>query len=151
MYIPADKTYNYYKLKPDKYNQMLMKNINKDYRKDCNSSNIADINEKSKQIAVRLGIEDRVYTYPNKTCFGNIKDHKQNFACNPSLRLLNPATNQLGSISKRIVEKICNQLREKLQVTQWKSTKSVINWFKKIPNKKNKKFVKLDRKVFIHQ
>ena len=39
---------------------MLMKNINKDYPKNNNKS-IADINDKSKSTAVRLGIEDRVY------------------------------------------------------------------------------------------
>ena len=135
--VPADKTFNFYRVEKEQYKSLLMKNINNEYHKDKNST-LEDINDESKKIATSLGIEDRVFAYPRRSCFGNLKDHKNTFESNPTTRLLNPASNHLGKISKKIVEKICNVLREKLAVTQWKSTKDVITWFKGIENKKTR-------------
>ena len=39
-------------------------------------------------------------------CFFTLKDHKDNFGNNLQVRLINPAKNELGRISKVILDKI---------------------------------------------
>ena len=38
LYVPADKTTNFYKVSPDKYNDLMQQNINKDYKKTSTKS-----------------------------------------------------------------------------------------------------------------
>ena len=58
---------------------------------------------------------------------------------NATARLINSAKNEIGKTSKVILKIIHKELRNKLQLQQWNNTTSVINWFKKIKNKTNKK------------
>ena len=81
-------------------------------------------------------------------CFITLKDHKENFANNPTCRLINPAKNELGRISKAILDKINHNLCKKLKVNQWKNTQNVIEWFKNIPDKHLYKFIMFDIKDF---
>ena len=69
-----------------------------------------------------------------------MKDHKPNFKNNPKVRLINPAKNEIGRISKNILDKINHQLRDSLRINQWKDTSGVIEWFLKIPDKNRYKF-----------
>ena len=73
--------------------------------------------------------------------FITLKDHKENFANNPSVRLINPAKNELRKISKTILDKIYNNIRGTLNLNQWKNTQNVIGWFKSIQNKDLHKFI----------
>ena len=41
-----------------------------------------------------------------QNCFITLKYHKPNFQNNPKVKLLNPAKNELGRISKTILDKI---------------------------------------------
>ena len=66
----------------------------------------------------------------------------------PTCRLINPTKPELGKFSKKIIENINKQLIEKLKVNQWKSTKNVTDWFKKIDNKKDRTFIQFDIKEF---
>ena len=68
----------------------------------------------------------------------HIKKNKDNFANNPEVRLINPPKNELGRMSKVLLDKI----------NQSKNTQNVIGWFNKIPNKKVHKFVVFDIKEF---
>ena len=72
--------------------------------------------------------------------FFTLKDHKENFQNNPTVRLINPAKNEIGRISKVILDKINSSLIEQLKVNQWKNTQNVIEWFTKIEEKSNHKF-----------
>ena len=63
------------------------------------------------------------------------------------MRLINPAKNEVGRISKVILDKINNKLRDTLQVNQWKSTASVINCFRNIQEKNLHKFIIFDIKT----
>ena len=81
-------------------------------------------------------------------CFITLKDHKENFENNPSTRLINPAKNELGRISKVILEKVNKQLRTSLNLNQWKSTSNVIEWFTNIKEKHKHKFMMFDVKDF---
>ena len=58
----------------------------------------------------------------NKTgnCFVTLKDHKENFSNRPTVRLINPAKNEIGRISKTVLDDINTRLRESLKVNQWK-------------------------------
>ena len=77
-----------------------------------------------------------------------LKDHKDNFENNPKTRLINPAKNEIGRISKVILDKINKLLKQKLGVNQWKNTASVLNWFKAIRDKQSHTFVVFDVKDF---
>ena len=91
---------------------------------------------------------NRMFINGKNNCFITLKDHKANFLNNPKTRLLNPAKNELGRISKAILDKINLNLRNATKVNQWKNTNDVISWFKSIKNKKNCKFISFDIKDF---
>ena len=63
--------------------------------------------------------------------FITIKDHKGNFDNQSTVRLINPAKNELGRISKLILDKIS----KKFDLSHWKSTDVVADWFKQIKEK----------------
>ena len=81
-------------------------------------------------------------------CFITLKDHKPNFKNNPKVRLIKPAKNEIGRISKNILDKINHQLRDSLRINQWKDTSEVTEWFLKIPDKNRYKFAIFDIKDF---
>ena len=91
---------------------------------------------------------DRMFINGKNNCFITMKDHKQNFLNNPKTRLLYQAKNELGRISKTILDKINLNLRNGTKANQWKSTNDVISWFKSIKNKQNCKFISFDIKNF---
>ena len=76
------------------------------------------------------------------------KDHKENFQSKPSCRLINPSKNEIGKISKIVLEKINKKLLKELDFNQWRNTDDVIRWFRNIPNKSECKFIQLDIKEF---
>ena len=128
---PADKTSNMYRLTKELYNKVKDSAITSTYKK-------ANINIKKKvdkhgiKFAKEAGIIDRIQENGTNNCFVTLKDHKENFENNPKTRLINPAKNEIGRISKVILDKININLKEQLGVNQWKNTKSVINWFNPI-------------------
>ena len=83
-----------------------------------------------------------------KECFITLKDHKPNFENNATTRLINPAKNEIGRISKMILENINKELRYKLQLEQWNKATAMINWFKKTENKNKYKIMIFDIKNF---
>ena len=66
----------------------------------------------------------------------------------PSCRLINPTKNELGKISKKIIEQINQEILKKTDVSQSKNTSNVINWFNNIENKKDCSFIQFDIKEF---
>jgi len=87
-------------------------------------------------------------TNENSEAFIMLKNHKPNFQNNPKVRLINPANNEVGRISKSILANINEELKNSLGIQQWKSTSEVIDWFTAIPDKKNYKFIIFDIKDF---
>ena len=57
-----------------------------------------------------------------------LKDYKINFINHPTTRLINPAKNEIGRISKEIPDRINSLLYNNLKVSEWKNTSSVIPW-----------------------
>ena len=80
--------------------------------------------------------------------FITLKDHKENFTNHPTTRLINPSKNEIGGISKHILDQINSKLVSKLSVNEWKNTISVIKWFENINNKRLYKFLQFYIKDF---
>ena len=91
---------------------------------------------------------DKMEINAKNECFITLKDHKENFLNNPKTRLINPAKNEIGRISKIILDKINKELTEKLNINQWKSNVSVLDWFKAIENKHECTFTVFDIEQF---
>ena len=132
--IAADKTTNFYKLEPSKYNDLLEQNITKSYKK-AHPNTVWDIQTENKKIATKLGIDDRVDTTANKDAFITLKDHKPSFANKPTSRLINATKSEIGKISKVTLDRINSKITRVSKFNQWKNSTSVIEWFKAIENK----------------
>ena len=144
---PADKTSNFYEINKEIYEQLLHNSITKTYKK-TNSNITKAINEQGKEIADKKNILDRIQVNGKEECFITLKDHKPNFENNATARLINQPKNEIGRISKVILENISKELRNKLQLQQWNNTTTVTTWFKKIENKDKYKFMIFDIKDF---
>ena len=121
VYVAADKTTNYYKVTPEKHNEMLMKNISKEYKKTTETA-LKKVDKEDKKIASDLELEDRIYAFSKRDSFITIKDHKDNFENNTKCRLLNPAKSELGKVSQKILKRIVISLKEKSKLNLWKNT-----------------------------
>ena len=143
----ADKTSNMYRLTKEKHNKLLRNAITSKYKKT--NTKIKDkINKKAKEISRNKEALHRLDINEESNCFFTLKDLKENFKNNPAVRLINPAKNEIGRISKAILAKINLSLIEQLKVNQWKNTQSVIEWFMKIEEKSYRKFIVFDIKDF---
>ena len=80
--------------------------------------------------------------------FITIKDHKENFGNHPTVRLISLAKNELGRISKLILDKINKKISQKFELNQYKNTDVVTDWLKQIRNKNLYKFETFDIKEF---
>ena len=141
--IAADKSTNFYKLEPSKYNDLLEQNITKSYKK-AQPDTVRNIHTENKKIATKLGIDDRVDATANRDAFITLKDHKPNFSNKPTCRLINPTKSEIGKISKEILNRINNKIASTSNFNQWKNTTSVIEWFKAIKNKQHHSFICFD-------
>ena len=60
----------------------------------------------SQKIAKSFSIDNKIDITVKWQCFVTIKDHKDKFRVNPKYRLLNPTKDELGKISKHILQQI---------------------------------------------
>ena len=58
-----------------------------------------------------------------------LKYDKQNFINHPTTRHINPPKNEIGRISKHILEQLNTELVSKSSVNEWKNTISVVGIF----------------------
>ena len=101
-----------------------------------------------KNILKNKEVIKRMFVNGKQNCLITLKDHKPNFQNNPTVRLLNPAKNELGRISKTILDKINVIHHNSLHLNQWKNTQEVIDCFKDIDNKQRYKFIMFHIKDF---
>ena len=142
---PADKTSNTYRLTKDEYNKIRGNAITSTYKK-ANGNIKKRINEKGKEIVQKTfdNIIDGMDVNSESNCFITIKDHKENFLNHPKVRLINPAKNELGRMSKTILDNINKNLFETTKIKQWKNTVSAIKWFNWLKDKQLMTFVMFD-------
>ena len=134
-HIKADKSTNYYKLDGEKYNELLEREIQKEYKK-VTPIEAKNIENGQKKIVKNLDLEDRVFETSQRQAFATLKDHKSNFENNPKVRLINPSKPEIGRVAKQLLEKINVTVRSKSKLQQWKNTAAVVNWFNLIPREK---------------
>ena len=73
-----------------------------------------------------------------------MKDHKSDFLNKPACRLINPAKSELGRVSKSILERVVSDISQESSLNQWRSTSTVIDWFKNLRSKHRSSFIKFD-------
>ena len=83
-------------------NKLLKENVNKTYKK-AREKLQKSINLEGKSIATKLKLSDRIEKLGEAPA---LKDHKENFRSKPSCWLINRSKNEIGKISKIILEKI---------------------------------------------
>ena len=135
-----DKTNNMYRLRKDQYNTLLNNFITSTYKRS-NSNIKKKINISGRNILKDKEVIQCMDINSEGNCFITLKDHRENFQNNPSVRLINPAKNELGRFSKFIIQAVNKELRHKINLNQWKNTEDVIDWFKSIKDKQHCKFV----------
>ena len=121
MNVSADKTTNFYKMEPEKYKDMLMKNITKEYKK-TGETTLKKVNKEDKKIAEKLELDDRIYSFSKRESFITVKDPKDNFENNTKCRLINPAKSELEKVAKKVLMRIIASLKEKTRLNLWKNT-----------------------------
>ena len=141
--VPADKSPNFYKLEKTDYEDLLSKEIQKKYKK-ADRNEVNKIKSEHTAIVTDLEIDDRVFATAKAEARVTLKDHKENFRNKPTTRLIQPCKPEVGRISKQMLTKILDELRDKTGLIQWKNSYSVIDWFKNIPGKEKCKFLVLD-------
>ena len=143
----ADKSGNLYKMSPRKYKQMLHNEVTKFYKKATSDIEL-QINKEARDLASSNKLANRIEKFTKKEAFITLKDHKRDFANNPSCRLLNPTKTNMGQISKIMLQDICETLRIALRVNQWRSTSDCIKWFNNTNIHQRCTFIKYDIRDF---
>ena len=92
--------------------------------------------------AKNIQLSDRTECVAKTPAFITLEDHKDNFQSSLHCRLINPSRNELGKVSKSILENINLHLIKLLHINQWKYSASVREWFRNIEDKKNCTFIK---------
>ena len=141
--VGADKSSNYYEMSKEHHDQLLMKAINKDYKK-APKGKVDEVNRGAKVITDNLEISDKVFKLELKQSVITIKDHKEDFMNATQTRLINPTKSHLGKVSKVKLEQLNQKIRAKANLTQWRNTDSTIKWFKDLDNKGSLSFLQFD-------
>ena len=115
-----DKTNNMYRLRKDQYNTLLNNFITSTYKRS-NSNIKKKINISGRNILKDKEVIQRMDINGESNCFITLKDHKENFQNNTSVRLINPAKNELGRLSKFVIQAVNKELRHKVNMSQWKN------------------------------
>ena len=98
--------------------------------KKANSNIKKQINKVGKNLVRDKEVRKRMETNEESNSFITIKDYKENFDNHPTVRLINPAKNELGRISKLILDKIYKKISQKFELNQWENADIVPDWFK---------------------
>ena len=139
----ADKSTNLYELSRENYQKLLHENITQTHKKAPKNAK-QDIDRKTKSFVKTLKIEDRMECYSNQHAYITLKDHKENFRNNTKCRLINPSKSEVGLVSKKDLNDIIANVSCKTEVTEWRNTAAVINWFKNLSDKHKRKFIKFN-------
>ena len=151
IFVAADKSRCYYKMKPDDYTKLVHNNVTKEYRKAC-PDDLKSANAEASRLATQLELEDRIQVHSENNAFISLKDHKSNFRSHETgskpARLINPAKPNIAKVSKTILQTINSEIRAKTGLNQWQSTDQVLQWFTGFENKKDYRFFKYDVESF---
>ena len=143
----ADETTNLYQLTKVECDHMINNAITSKYKKTSNNIK-KQINIDGKKILRNREVVNRLEINGENNSFITLKNHKENFNNNPTVRVINLAKNQFGHISKAILDTTNKNIGEAMGLNQWRNTDTVIDCFKSIRNKHLYKFVVFDIRKF---
>ena len=147
MIIAVDKTSNKYLVEPGEYNRLRNREVEKCYKK-VGSKIVDKVRIEQNVLAVALEIDDRLFNTQEKEAFITLEDHKADFRIRPSVRLINPAKNELGKVAMKMLNKIVKEIKFETSLKQCISTGEVIKWFKALDRKQGLKFIVFDVEAF---
>ena len=147
VFISADKTTNFYKTSVQNHEEIMTKNITKNYKKS-DVNRIKYVTKDHQKIVHQLDIDNRVFQTSKRDSYVTLKDHKANFENNPTFRLINPTKPETGHISKKILQNIVSVLRTKTGFNQWEDSFAAIQWFNTVKVYPNGRFIQFDIKDF---
>ena len=139
----ADKSKSLYGMPKEQYQKLLRDNITRTYKR-APDSEYAEINNEARMLADDLNISERMEVMNKAEAFVTLKDHKERFESDLPCRLINPAKSEMGMVSKAILDKIIQAVRDSTAVNLWKSTPSVVDWFTAIQEKEKHTFICFD-------
>ena len=113
-------------MQKDDYSKYARNNVTKTYKRST-ENRVKNINYKSKLLAEKLTIDDRIEKIEETEAYITVKDHKEDFPHKLSFRLMNPSKSDIGKISKNLLDKINKILILNTNVNQWKNTTPVID------------------------
>ena len=142
LYIPADKTNNYYRVKPADYEQLLEKSVRKNYKK-TDTAAINNIIKADIHVAKNLDLADRIKTTAERESFITLKDHTENSKNKPACRLINRCKPEIVKVSKQLLEKIVKVTKDKTKYNHWKTHK-MQSHCSEIFQKKSNTFIAFD-------
>ena len=100
------------RLTKEKHNEKLLRNaINSKYKK-TNTKIKDEINKKGKEILKNKEVLQRLDIDEESNCFFTLNNHKDNFQNNSTVRIFNPAKDEIGKISKIILDKINTTVKD---------------------------------------
>ena len=121
---------------PNQCKTLLNNSITKTYRK-ADSNAKRNMDKEAKKLSIELNLENRMECYTKRPAFITLKDHKENFKSNQKCCLINASKSEVGIVSKKYLQNIISKLNSKLQYSQWRSTSTIIEWFKLWKIKRN--------------
>ena len=123
--VGGDKSSNFYEMSKEHHDQLLMKAINKDYKK-APKGKVDQVNKDAKVLSDNLEISDRVFKLETKQSVITVKDHKPDFMNVTQTRLINPTKSHLGRVSKVKLEQKNRKKNRKEQKSTEKNQKVMI-------------------------
>ena len=131
IYMPADKSRNYYKVDKAEAKKLTRENVSKDYR-IVDESAVDATNLKAKEVAKRLELDKMMQVFTPKEAYITLKDTKEDFKSKKSCRVINGAKTDIGKISKILIRRIIEEVLPHTGLNLWKSTPEVLGWFNNI-------------------
>ena len=136
-----------YRLNKNDY-KILLKNAITANCKKANENIGTKSNKEGNKLAKQTDMSDKIKMNGTGNSFVTLKDNKEDFMNHLTIRLINPSNNEIGRISKHILDQINAELVSKLSVNEWKNTISVSKSFRNINNKRLYKFLQFNIKAF---
>ena len=115
-----------YKLTNDEYSHLLDNAVTAAYDKATERIKNS-INEEGLKYTKRADIFVKIEINDTSNCFLILKDHKEKFVYHSIARLINIAKNDIGRISKSILDKTRIYLYQKLKLNEWENATDIIN------------------------
>ena len=147
LFVAADKTSNFYEMKPRDYEKLAKDSITTQYERSTMEA-FNQVNREDRVIATDLEIADRVFITTLRESVILLKDTKENFRNNPQTRIINPNKQELGKVSKKVLDEIVEYIKKVTGLNQFLNTGSALQWFENIKDKKKRHFITGDIRNF---